>query len=215
MIAPVARVSVLIADDHPLFREGTARALSGWPEIEVVGQFADGIAALEGIRASAPDVALVDLRLPGVDGVGVATQVAQDNLPTRVLILSAFDDEAVVYRALEAGAAGYLTKESDSDELARAVLHAARGGTVLGPDLAAAVASQIRERGRADLPLLTEREREVLTLLCDGLSAPQIAQRLFLSTATVKTHLAHLYAKLDVSDRAAAVAVALRRGLVT
>jgi two-component system nitrate/nitrite response regulator NarL len=210
----VERVRVLIADDHPLFRDGTARAVAAWPELEVVGQAADGQEALELIRETSPDVALLDLRLPGLDGLAVAAAIAEEGLQTRVLILSAFAEEDLVYRALEAGVAGYVTKDAGRDDLGRAVLQASRGGTVLAPELAGAVASQIRQRARADLPLLTDREREVLALLCEGLSAPQIGRQLYLSTATVKTHLAHLYAKLEVSDRAAAVAVALRRGLL-
>jgi two-component system, NarL family, nitrate/nitrite response regulator NarL len=198
-----------------MFRDGTARAIAAWPELEVVGQTGDGNDALEQIRALSPDVALVDLRLPGIDGVGIATAAKLEGLSTRVLILSAFTDEQLIYKAIEAGAVGYLTKDSSADELARAVLHASRGGTVLGPELAGAVANQIRERARTDLPVLTDREREVLVLLCEGLSAPQIGQRLFLGTSTVKTHLAHLYEKLGVSDRAAAVAVAMRLGMLT
>ena len=179
-----------------------------------MAEAADGVGALELIRSTTPDVALIDLRLPGLDGFDIAAAVAAEGLATRVLILSAFDDEELVYRAIEAGAVGYLTKDAGADELARAILHASRGGTVLGPELASAVASQIRERARSDVPVLTDREQQVLALLCDGLSAPQIAERLFLGTATIKTHLAHLYGKLGVWDRAAAVAVALRRGLV-
>jgi two-component system nitrate/nitrite response regulator NarL len=181
----------------------------------VVAEAADGSAALELIRSTRPHVALVDLRLPGLDGAAIAAAVEHEGIATRVVILSAFDDEELVYHAIESGAVGYLTKDASGDDLARAILHASRGGTVLGPELAGAVASQIRERARTDVPVLTDREREVLALLCDGLSAPQIAERLFLGTATVKTHLAHLYGKLGVSDRAAAVAVALRRGMVT
>jgi two-component system, NarL family, nitrate/nitrite response regulator NarL len=211
----MARVRVLVADDHPMFRAGTIRAIEAWSELEVVADAGDGTAALELIRSTAPDVALVDLRLPGIDGFGIAAAVKHEGLPVRVVILSAFDDEELVYRALESGAVGYLTKDADGDELARAILLASRGGTVLGPELAGAVANQIRERARTDIPVLTDREREVLALLCEGLSAPQIAERLFLGTATIKTHLAHLYGKLGVSDRAAAVAVALRRGMLT
>ena len=207
-------VRVLVADDHPMYRAGTVRAIAAWSELEVVAEAGDGVAALELIRSTTPDVALVDLRLPGLDGFGIAAAVERDGLATRVLILSAFGDEELVYRAIEAGAVGYLTKDAGADELARAILHASRGGTVLGPELASAVASQIRERARTDIPVLTDREQEVLALLCEGLSAPQIAERLFLGTATVKTHLAHLYGKLGVSDRAAAVAVALRRGML-
>jgi two-component system nitrate/nitrite response regulator NarL len=198
-----------------MFRSGTVRAVTAWPELELVAEAGDGAIALDLIRSTTPDVALVDLRLPTIDGFGIATAVKQEGLATRVMILSAFDDEELVYRAIESGAVGYLTKDTSEDELARAILHASRGGTVLGPELAGAVAHQIRERARTDIPVLTEREREVLTLLCEGLSAPQIAERLFLGTATIKTHLAHLYGKLGVSDRAAAVAVALRRGMVS
>src|SRR5579862_4160335 len=112
------RVRVLIADDHPLFRDGTARAIAAWPELEVVGQAADGRAALDQIRALRPDVVLLDLRLPGIDGLAIVAAIAADDLPTRVLVLSAFDDEELVYRAIEAGAVGFLTKEADSEELA-------------------------------------------------------------------------------------------------
>ena len=154
------------------------------------------------------------MRLPGLDGAEIAAAVTRDGLSTRVLLLSAFSDEQIVFRALEAGAAGYLTKESTRDEIARAALAVGRGGTVLAPELAAGLASQIRQRGLGDTPILTKREREVLVLLCDGKSAPQIASQLFLGTTTVKSHLGRLYEKLGVSDRAAAVAEAMRRGLI-
>ena len=208
------RVRVLVADDHPLFREGVARAIKEWPELELIGEVADGRAALDLIRAELPHVAVVDMRLPGLDGAEIAAAVTRDGLSTRVLLLSAFSDEQIVFRALEAGAAGYLTKESTRDEIARAALAVGRGGTVLAPELAAGLASQIRQRGLGDTPILTKREREVLVLLCDGKSAPQIASQLFLGTTTVKSHLGRLYEKLGVSDRAAAVAEAMRRGLI-
>ncbi len=208
------RVRVIVADDHPLFREGVARAIKEWPELELVGEVADGRSALELIRSELPEVAIVDMRLPELDGAQIAAAVTRDGLSTRVLLLSAFADEQIVFRALEAGAAGYLTKESTRDEIARAALAVGRGATVLAPELAAGLASQIRLRGKDDSPVLTSREREVLTLLCDGKSAPQIAQALFLGTTTVKSHLGRLYDKLGVSDRAAAVAEAMRRGLI-
>lgn len=208
------RVRVIVADDHPLFREGVARAIKEWPELELVGEVADGRSALELIRSELPEVAIVDMRLPELDGAQIAAAVTRDGLSTRVLLLSAFADEQIVFRALEAGAAGYLTKESTRDEIARAALAVGRGATVLAPELAAGLASQIRLRGKDDSPVLTSREREVLTLLCDGKSAPQIAQALFLGTTTVKSHLGRLYDKLEVSDRAAAVAEAMRRGLI-
>ena len=205
---------MLVADDHPLFREGVARAVTEWPELELIGEVADGRSALELIRSELPHVAIVDMRLPELDGAQIAAAVTRDDLATRVLLLSAFADEQIVFRALEAGAAGYLTKDSTRDEIARAALAVGRGGTVLAPELTAGLASQIRLRGQADTPVLTMREREVLALLCEGQSAPQIAQKLFLGTTTVKSHLGHLYEKLGVSDRAAAVAEAMRRGLI-
>lgn len=208
------RIAVLIADDHPLFREGLARALGTFPEISVVAAVEDGRAAIATIRELTPDVALVDLRLPGLDGIAVAGAVSRDGLPTRILILSAYDDESLVYGALEAGAAGYLTKDAPRDEVADAIRRVAAGETVLAPTLAAGLAHAIRSRGPDRGPQLTEREREVLTLLVAGRSAPQIAVDLVVGVTTVKTHLHHVYEKLGVNGATAAVAEALRRGLV-
>jgi two-component system nitrate/nitrite response regulator NarL len=209
------RFRVLVADDHPLFREGVVRAVRAWPELELVGEVSNGREALDQIRELTPDVACVDLRLPEIDGIGIANAVTRDGLGTRVLLLSAFADDELVYRALEAGATGYLTKDATQDQIARAIHAVAGGQTQLAPELAAGLASQIRARSHGgDTPLLTERERQVLELLCEGLSAPQIAQRLFLGTTTIKSHLGRLYEKLGVSDRAAAVAEAMRRGIV-
>jgi len=210
----MSRFRVIVADDHPLFREGVVRAVRAWPELELVAEVSNGRDALQQIRELAPDVACVDLRLPEVDGIGIANAVTRDGLQTRVLLLSAFADDELVYRALEAGATGYLTKDATQDQIARAIHAVAGGHTQLAPELAAGLANQIRVRSHGDTPLLTERERQVLELLCDGLSAPQIAQKLFLGTTTVKSHLGRLYEKLGVSDRAAAVAEAMRRGLV-
>ena len=210
----VERLTVLVADDHPVFREGLARAIAGWPELDLVGEAGDGRAGLAAIRDRHPDVAVVDLKLPQLDGVGVAAAVTREKLPTRVLILSAYDDADLVYRAVEAGAAGYLTKDARREEIMRAIVHAARGRTVMPPALAEGLATAVRKRSQPRLPQLTERERQVLDLLCEGLSAPQMGKRLYLGTTTVKTHLGTLYEKLGVSDRAAAVAEAMRRGLV-
>jgi two-component system, NarL family, nitrate/nitrite response regulator NarL len=210
----MSRFRVIVADDHPLFREGVVRAVRAWPELELVAEVSNGREALEQIRELAPDVACIDLRLPEIDGIGIAHAVTRDGLETRVLLLSAFADDELVYRALEAGAAGYLTKDATQEQIARAIHGVASGHTQLAPELAAGLANQIRVRSQGDTPLLTERERQVLELLCEGLSAPQIAQRLFLGTTTVKSHLGRLYEKLGVSDRAAAVAEAMRRGIV-
>ena len=205
---------MLVVDDHPLFRDAMVRLLRSWAEVEVIGEAASGRAALERIRADPPDVAVVDLRMPDVDGVQLCAAVERDGLETRVLIVSGYDDDELVYAALEAGAAGYVPKDSPREEVARAVLAVAHGEMAIAPRLAGGLASQIRLRRERAGPLLTDREREVLALLAEGRSAPEIGRTLFLATSTVKSHLAHLYEKLGVSDRAAAVAEAMRRGLI-
>jgi two-component system nitrate/nitrite response regulator NarL len=212
---PPARVPVVVADDHPLFREGIERAVRERPDLELVGSAADGREALERIRELAPQVAVLDMRLPGLDGLQVLNAVTRDELPTRVLFLSASGDAELVYRAVQGGAAGYFRKEADRQVILDAIAAAARGATVIEPGLQAGVFDQIRVRAADDdRPLLTAREREVLTLMAEGASGPQIADRLIIALPTVKTHQARLYEKLGVSDRAAAVAEAMRRGLL-
>jgi two-component system, NarL family, nitrate/nitrite response regulator NarL len=212
---PPTRVSVLVADDHPLFREGIERAVKERPELELVGSARDGREALELVRGLEPLVAVIDLRLPGLDGLRILNAVTRDGLSTRVLILSASGDAELVYRALQGGAAGYFRKEADRHAILDAISAVARGDTVIDPVLQAGVFDQIRVRGTGEeRPILTAREKEVLTLMADGLSGPQIAERLIVALPTVKTHQARLYEKLGVSDRAAAVAEAMRRGLL-
>jgi two-component system, NarL family, nitrate/nitrite response regulator NarL len=208
------RVRVLVADDHPVFRDGIVRAIEERTELDLVGVASDGRAALEQISQSEPDVALLDIKMPGLDGAKVLRALQRDALPTKVLFLSAFGDPALVYEALEGGAAGFLSKDAERTEICEAVQRAARGETVLSPGLENGLAAQIRLRARDERPVLTPREREVLALLAEGQSAPDIARELVLSTTTIKTHLGHLYEKLGVSDRAAAVAEAMRRGLI-
>jgi two-component system nitrate/nitrite response regulator NarL len=210
----VERYRVLVVDDHPLFRDAIVRLLRGWAEIEVIGEAGSGRAALERIRLDAPDVAVVDLRMPDLDGVQLCAAVSREGLPTRILIVSGYDDDELVYAALEAGASGYVPKDAPRDEVARAVLSVAHGEIAIAARLAGGIASQIRLRKERTAPLLTEREQEVLELLAEGKSAPEIGRVLFLATSTVKSHLGHLYEKLGVSDRAAAVAEAMRRGLI-
>ncbi|WP_100490791.1 response regulator [Mycobacteroides abscessus] len=207
-------VRVVVGDDHPLFREGVVRALTASGQITVVAEAENGTGALELIREHRPDVALVDYRMPELDGTQVAAAVRRDELPTRVLLLSAHDDAAIVYRALEEGAAGFLSKESTRTELVGAVLDCARGRDVVAASLTAGLAGEIRKRAQPAGPSLSTREREVLRMIAAGQTVPAIARALFLAPSTVKTHVQRLYKKLGVGDRAAAVAEAMRRGLL-
>jgi two-component system, NarL family, nitrate/nitrite response regulator NarL len=191
-----------------------ARAIRSRPELELVGEAADGRAALAAIAAEGPDVAVVGGGLPGLSGEQVLNAVTRDGLRTRVVMIGARPQPEQVYAALAAGAAGYLTKDTDACQLCDAIAAVARGGTVLSPELQAGVAAEIRLRAPLGRPLMSARERETLTLIAQGLSAPEIGRVLHLSTATIKTHLQHIYEKLGVSERAAAVAEAMRRGLL-
>ncbi len=208
------RIRVLVADDHPFFRDGVTRGLLQSGVIDVVAQAENGREAIELIREHQPAVALVDYQMPEVDGLGVVHAVVRDALPTRVVLLSAITDNAIVYRALEEGAAGYLSKDARRAEIVDAVQQVARGKTVVPPELAAGLASQIRLRSQPAGPVLSERERQVLQAFAAGKSIPTVAAELFLAPSTVKTHTQRLYEKLGVSDRAAAVAQALRQGLL-
>jgi two-component system, NarL family, nitrate/nitrite response regulator NarL len=207
-------VRVLAADGQPLYRDAVARAIRERPELELVGQVGNGRDALAAIGAEQPDVAVIDRTLAGLSGEQILNAVSRDGLRTRVVLIAAHADPGEVYAALAEGAAGYLTKEADAGELCDAITAVARGRTVLAPELQAGVAGEIRLRAPHDRPVLSERERETLTLIAEGLSAPQIGRVLHLSTATIKTHLQHIYEKLGVSERAAAVAEAMRRGLL-
>jgi two-component system nitrate/nitrite response regulator NarL len=207
-------VRVVVADDHPFFRDGVARGLTISGRVRVVAEVEDGRAALEAIRAERPDVALVDYDMPGVDGLGVVRATVRDGLPTRVLLLSAHTDSPIVFQALQEGAAGYVSKDARRSEIVEAVLDVARGRTVVPPALAAGLAGEIRIRAQSQGPVLSERERQVLQGYARGLSMPQVAAELFIGVSTVKTHTQRLYEKLGVSERAAAVAEAMRRGLL-
>jgi two-component system, NarL family, nitrate/nitrite response regulator NarL len=191
-----------------------ARAIRERPELELIGEAGDGRAALDAIGAEQPDVAVLDGTLGGLTGEQVLKAVSRDGLRTRVVLIAARPDPRQVYAALADGAAGYLTKDADARELCDAITAVARGRTVLSPELQAGVADEIRQRSPRRRPLMSERERQTLVLIAEGLSAPEIGRALHLSTATVKTHLQHVYEKLGVSERAAAVAEAMRRGLL-
>jgi two-component system, NarL family, nitrate/nitrite response regulator NarL len=208
------RVRVLVAEDHPLFRQAVVRTVSERPDFEVVAETADGREALDAIRALKPDVAVLDLKMPGLDGVQVLNALVRDGDPTRVVLLSAYLDGATAFEAVAAGAAAYLSKDADGARIGDAIAAVARGETVIGQEVQSGLAQQIRAQRDGRRPLLSEREREVLGHVAEGRSAPEIGRLLFLSTATVKGHLQSLYDKLGVSDRAAAVAEAMRRGLL-
>jgi two-component system nitrate/nitrite response regulator NarL len=205
---------VLVADSQPLFRDAVARVIHQHAALELMAELGDGRQTLAGIVEHQPDVAVIDLALRSLPGDRVLVAVRRHRLPTRVLFLCAAYAPGVAYRLLAEGAAGCLTKDALPEQLARAILGAARGEVVLGAGAAATVADEIRLRHEHGRPLLSPREAALLPQLADGRSGPAIAQALQLSPATVKTQLGHLYEKLGVSDRAAAVAVAMRRGLL-
>ena len=213
--ATPSKVRVVVGDDHPLFREGVVRALSSSGSVTVVGEADDGSAALELIKTHLPDVALLDYRMPGMDGSEVAAAVRSQELPTRVLLLSAHDEPAIVYQALQQGAAGFLLKDSTRTEIVKAVLDCAEGRDVVAPGLVGGLAAEIRQRAAPTGPVLSAREREVLNRIARGQSIPAIAGELYVAPSTVKTHVQRLYEKLGVSDRAAAVAEAMRQGLLS
>ncbi len=208
------RVRVVVGDDHPVYREGIVRALNNSGRTEVIEAVADGQAALAAIHQHQPDVALLDYKMPGLDGIAVAHAVTRDGLPTRVLLLSATTDGPVVYRAIQDGAAGYLSKEADRDEIVAAVVACARGEKVLPPELVTSLATQVHRQAQYQGPMLSEREHEILRLIADGKTVPEMAKDLFLAQTTIKTHIRRLYEKLGVSDRGAAVAYAMRNQLL-
>ena len=203
-----------MAEDHPLFRQAVVRTVKERPDLEVVAETADGREALDTIRALKPDVAVLDLKMPGLDGVQVLNALTRDGDATRVVLLSAYLDGATAFEAVAAGAAAYLSKDADGARIADAIAAVARGETLIGQEVQSGLAEQIRARRDGRRTLLSEREREVLGHVAEGRSAPEIGRLLFLSTATVKGHLQSLYDKLGVSDRAAAVAEAMRQHLL-
>ncbi|MEU6750478.1 response regulator transcription factor [Spirillospora sp. NPDC046719] len=212
-------ITLLIADDHPVVRDGLRGMFTGEPGFEVLAEAADGAEAVRLAEALRPDVVLMDLRMPGTDGVTAITRMAERGLPARVLVLTTYDTDSDVLPAIEAGATGYLLKDALQDELFRAVRAAARGESVLSPSVAARLMSRMRTAAaRPAAPRgeesLSPRELEVLGLIARGSTNREAAARLFISEATVKTHLLHIYGKLGVNDRAAAVAAAFDRGLL-
>ena len=209
---PGAVIKLLIADDHPVVRDGLSSMFARDPEFEVLGEAADGAEAVTLAQALEPDVILMDLRMPGMDGLTAITELASRGVPARILVLTTYDTDSHVLPAIEAGATGYMLKDAPRAELLHAVRAAAQGQPVLSPAVTARLMSRVRAPGAGPL---SHRELEVLELVASGATNREAAARLFITEATVKTHLLNIYAKLGVGDRAAAVAEAFNRGLLT
>ncbi|MFD6895827.1 response regulator [Rhodococcus sp. NPDC060086] len=205
-------ITVLIVDDHPVVRDGLRGMFAASDEFTVLGEAGDGHEAVALVARLDPDVVLMDLRMPRGGGVDAIAELSSRQVRSRVLVLTTYDTDADTIPAIEAGATGYLLKDAPRDELFAAVRAAAEGRTVLSPVVASRLMSRVRG---ADTPRsLSSREREVLALVAKGTSNREIARVLFISEATVKTHLTHIFGKLEVSDRAAAVAAAYERGIL-
>ena len=204
-------IRIVIADDHPIFRAGLQGLLSAQEDFQVVGEAANGREAVSVVRHTKPDVLLVDLQMPELDGVHAIQEIKHATPATRILVLTTYDSDGDILRAVEAGATGYLLKDTPREELFKAIRATARGESVLSP----VVASKLVGRARGPVEKsLSAREIEVLTLVARGVSNKIIGKELRISEATVKTHLLHIFAKLGVDDRTAAVTAAMERGVL-
>jgi DNA-binding NarL/FixJ family response regulator len=204
-------IRLLIADDHPVVRDGLRGIFEADGEFVVAGEASNGREAVDRAAVLQPDVVLMDLRMPEMDGVTAIRRMAERGITARVLVLTTFDTDSDVVPAIEAGATGYLLKDSPPEELLRGVRAAVRGEAVLSPSVATRLIGQVRAPAQEPL---SQRELDVLSLIAQGASNRDAAGRLFISEATVKTHVLHIFAKLGVNDRAAAVAVGFERGLL-
>jgi two-component system, NarL family, nitrate/nitrite response regulator NarL len=208
------RIRVLIVDDHPLYREGVAAAIEGDLRLALVGTAGTLAAGLEAAAELEIDVALIDLSLPDGDGVALVSQLRETAAGPRSVVLSASTDSATVHSAIAEGAAAFIPKEADRQEICDAIARVAGGDTYVSPGLLNGMLEEIRRVHTASGALLSEREREVLTAVAEGLSYGEIGQRLHVSASTVKTYVQRIFEKFGVSERAAAVAEGLRRGLI-
>ena len=211
---PTVPTRVIVAEDHPIYRQGLADAVRARAELTLIAEAVDGHEALKQIRDHRPDVAVLDMKMPVLTGLQVLNASQREGLGTRIILLSAFIDGDLVHAALTGGAAGFLSKETTALGVCEAVQIVARGEVLLAPEMQTALAGELRLRAPLDGPRLSERETQTLVLLAEGMSSGDIARELSVSASTVKSHLAHLYDKLEVSDRAAAVARAMRAGLL-
>ena len=208
-------IRVLIVDDHPVVRTGLVALFDSADDIEVVGTASDGLEAVASAVAIRPDVVLMDLRMPGLDGDGATARILADAPGTRVLILTTYESDDAILSAIEAGASGYLLKAAPAEELLAGVRAVAAGEVALAPRIAAMLVRRVAAPdAMPTAPALSPRETEVLRLVSDGLSNREIGERLFLGEATVKTHLLHAFAKLEVRDRTRAVTRAMELGLL-
>ena len=205
------KLSILIADDHPVVRDGLRGMLESQADFEVVGEAGDGAQAIQLVEELKPEIVLMDLRMPVVDGVTAIREIKGSQAESQILVLTTYDSDADILPAIEAGATGYLLKDSSREELYAAIRATARGETVLAPSVAARLVGRMRAPAEEKL---SSRELEVLQLVAKGASNKEIASSLHISQATVKSHLIHIFGKLGVSDRTAAVTVALQRGIL-
>ncbi|WP_340686605.1 response regulator transcription factor [Amycolatopsis coloradensis] len=204
-------ITIMLVDDHPVVREGLRGMLEAEPDLSVVGEAGSGDEAVALSRVKQPDVILMDLRMPGLDGVGATRKILADRPGQRVVVLTTYETDADILRAVEAGASGYLLKDASRAELASAIRAASRGETVLAPSVAGKLVNRVRNPTTSPL---SAREIEVLRLVARGSTNADIGRALHISEATVKTHLLRVFGKLDVSDRTAAVTTAMRLGLL-
>jgi DNA-binding NarL/FixJ family response regulator len=208
-------IRIVVADDHPIVRAGIVGLLEQALGIEVVGEAADGSEAVELAASERPDLVLMDLRMPGVDGASATASIVAAGEGTRVLVLTTYETDDHILAAIEAGASGYLLKAAPQAEILAGIRAVAAGETVLAPSIAAKLVSRVRaDAASAAPPALSPRELQVLTLVADGCSNPEIARELYIGEATVKTHLLHAFEKLGVNDRTRAVTRAMELGLL-
>ena len=205
------KINILMADDHPVVRAGIRGMLETQPDFDVIAEAENGREALEQVSKRKPDVVLIDLRMPEMDGVEAIGMIKENYPEIQILVLTTYDTDADIVRAVEAGATGYLLKDAPRDELFRAVRATARGDTVLAPPVAARLMGKVRDGGET---ALSAREIDVLMLVARGASNQDVGEKLHISTATVKSHLMQIYQKLSVSDRTAAVTTAIERGII-
>ncbi|MFE9537755.1 response regulator [Streptomyces sp. NPDC006691] len=209
-----ATITLLICDDHPVVRDGLRGMFASADGFEVLGEASNGVEGVDLAERLDPDVVLMDLRMPGGGGVAAIAELTRRGLRSKVLVLTTYDTDSDTLPAIEAGATGYLLKDAPREELFTAVRAAAAGRTVLSPAVASRLVTAVRTPAAPAGEPLSGREREVLELVAKGTSNREIARALFISEATVKTHLTHIYGKLGVKDRAAAVAVAYDRKIL-